>query len=124
MENAMNEVRTANEVRDFEDDLGYMLSKVNRKAKYTFPLTFDKGLRDVSIAELKLSQRAVNVLGRNKIDSLGLLMDKIERLNLLRNCGETTSKEIKNAFLQYWYNYIDEEDVSKFWENFMITNFS
>ena len=113
-----------NEVRDFADDLGYMLSKAGRKEEYTFPLIFDKNLRERGISELNLSQRAINVLCRSKIDSLGLLMDKFNKLNQIRNCGTTTVKEIKNAFLQYWYNFIDEEDVSKFWEDFMVANFS
>ena len=121
MENTTN---VTNEVRDFADDLGYMLSKVNRKSKYTFPLIFDKELKERTISELDLSQRALNVLRRAKIDTIGLLMENIEKLHMLRNCGETITKEIKNVFLQYWYNSIDEEDVSKFWEDFMITNFS
>ena len=119
-----NEVKEVKVMRDFEDDLGYILSKVHRKASYTCPLIFDKHLRDISIAELSLSQRATNVLCRNKIDSIGLLMDKMEKLHMMRNCGETTAKEIKNAFLQYWYNFIDDEDVTKFWMDFMINNFS
>jgi hypothetical protein len=39
-----------------------------------------------------------------------------------RNCGEGTSREIKNAFLAFWYNSLEPEDITRFWEEFIDVN--
>ena len=75
-----------------------------------------------SVRELDLTERAKNVLGRNGISTMKDLMDSFDRIERFRSCGKQTVREIKNQFLQRWYETITDDECTKFWEEFIIMN--
>ena len=108
----------------FKDDLTYVLvnSNINRKQNLNFPLAFSKEFKYLPIDDMNLSARASNVLKRYKVFTMQDLMDNMSNLYKYRNCGVGTVKEIKNRFLQFWYENIDEKLRTEFWEEFITTN--
>ena len=109
--------------RIFAEDMAYVIGCVGRAPeRFEFPLVYGNDFREIPVTMLNLSQRAVNVLGRNKISSLGELMDRFDDVARFKNCGVNTTKEIKNALLDYWYASLKSEDVVSFWENFLEVN--
>lgn len=109
--------------RVFAEDMALVIGSADKvPTKLEFPLFISKDFRDVSVLVLSLSNRAINVLGRNKVVTLGDLMDRFDEVPRFRNCGEGTSREIKNEFLAFWYNNLEPEDITRFWEEFIDVN--
>lgn len=109
--------------RVFAEDMALVIGSADKvPSKFEFPLVINKDFREMPALVLALSNRAVNVLGRNKISTLGDLMDRFDEVMRFRNCGEGTSREIKNAFLAFWYNSLESEDITRFWEEFIDVN--
>ena len=109
--------------RSFAEDMAYVIGCTGKAlAKFELPMILPKNFAETTVAVLSLSQRAVNVLGRNHVVTLGDLMDRFNDIIKFRNCGQGTAKEIKNTFLAYWYSELTSEEVVSFWEEFLEVN--
>lgn len=53
-----------------------------------------------NVCDLDLSQRALNILKRNKMDTIEDVLDRQSELYSLKGCGVTSVKEIKNKILE------------------------
>lgn len=110
-------------MRCFKDDVTVVLATSNVKGdRLTFPLSFTKEFKEESIEIMQLSARAGNSLKRGGVFTIGNMLEKFDNLGKLRNCGENSVKEIKNAFLQAWYEQLEPEQVTEFWEEFVKEN--
>lgn len=110
-------------MRNFTDDVTLVLVQNDLKGtQLTFPLTFKKEFKEEKIEIMQLSVRAGNSLKRGNIFTIGSLLERFDSLQKLRNCGESTVKEIKNAFLQAWYETLEPEEVTEFWNEFIKEN--
>ena len=108
----------------FKDDLVKVLNVIHLvdPQNITFPLIYDKEFEQYSISEMDLSTRSENALRRNKIHSMGDLINNMDSLSKMRNCGRKSEVEIRNKFLETWYENISQEQSSEFWEKFVETN--
>ena len=111
-------------MRNFSEAVTYVLANTNISIKkdLQFPLTFGSAFAKTSVREMELSERSKNILCRNGIQTMQDLMNNFEKIPKFRNCGKTSAKEIKNKFLQRWYETLEDSEVSKFWEEFIIVN--
>ena len=109
--------------RNFKEALTYTLANSYiKKSELQFPLIFSKSFGETSVREIDLSERAKNVLGRGKIVTMQDLMNNFDGIARIRSCGKQTVREIKNGFLQRWYETLDDCQVTEFWEEFIIVN--
>ena len=107
----------------FSEALTYVLANTNiKRENLTFPLTYSKAFGETSVREMDLSERAKNSLGRGNIHTMNDLMQNFDNIVRLRSCGKQTVKEIKNRFLQRWYETLDDEQKAAFWEEFIVAN--
>ncbi len=108
----------------FAEDLALVIGSMDlrNESSIQFPLVFNKTFRQIPIEELCLKTRAINVLKRHRIMNMGNLLDNMADLVHFRNCGKDTVKEIKNSFLQVWYENTDSETKVEFWEEFINLN--
>lgn len=108
----------------FRNDLTYMLSRIDLadEKQVQFPIAFNDEFKKKPIEELYLKARGTNVLKRNKIMSIGDLLERFDDLLKMRNCGVDTAKEIKNRLLQLWYESVDEPTRNEFWTEFVKAN--
>lgn len=67
------------------------------------------------ISFLGLSDRSYNCLRRNKISDISLIDSMWENLYNLKGAGIKTVKEIKNKYVEYYYNLLNEEEKKDFW---------
>lgn len=110
-------------MRRFDEALTYVLSHTNiNRNNLTFPLTYSKEFGESNVREMNLSERAKNSLGRGNIHTMNELIANFDKITKLRSCGKTTVKEIKNSFLQRWYETLDDDQVTDFWEEFITVN--
>ncbi len=110
-------------MRSFKDDVTLVLAQNDLKGtQLTFPTWFTQEFKDTSIEVMSLNVRASNSLKHGNIFTMGTLLEKLNDLPKLRNCGAGSVKEIKNAFLQAWYETLEPEEVTEFWEEFIREN--
>ena len=110
-------------MRDFKAAMIVVMARTNINRKdLQFPLVYSSIFGKTSVRELDLTERAKNVLGRNGISTMKDLMDSFDRIERFRSCGKQTVREIKNQFLQRWYETITDDECTKFWEEFIIMN--
>ena len=110
-------------MRSFSDDVTLVLTQIDTKGtRLIFPTFFTKEFKESPIELMQLSMRASNSLKRGGIMTMGKLIEKFEDLPKLRNCGAGSVKEIKNAFLQAWYETLEPEQVTEFWNEFIKDN--
>ena len=108
---------------NFSRDLTLVLGSIDLKSRHIeFPISVTKEFREKSIDDMFLKLRASNVLKRRKVNTFGQVIDNFEELAHFKNCGATTAKEIKNAFLQTWYDTLESGEKIKFWEEFIEIN--
>ena len=107
----------------FDEALTYVLvnTDINRE-NLNFPLTYSKEFGESSVREMDLSERAKNSLGRGNIHTMNELVANFDNIAKLRSCGKQTVREIKNRFLQRWYETLDDDQKTLFWEEFITVN--
>lgn len=75
----------------------------------------NKKFETTAVEALDLQQGAMNVLKRNGIETLGKLMEMWDKLKDCQSCGVVKAKQIKNAFLAYYYDTLTEDKQKAFW---------
>lgn len=85
---------------------------------FRFQMYEDDGMREREVFDLGLSTRAVNVLERNKIRTVGDLLDRkptVFNLMNLRGCGKNTAREIMlGLFMLQVDNFTDEDKRNEY----------
>lgn len=110
-------------MRDFKKDLtAVIITQEYDPQNIKFPVKLTEKQRQIDVKELNLGNRAENVLKRAGIETIQNLMDQFDGLYHLRSCGTTTAKEIKNTFLQWWYQDKTDEEIKEFWKSFVEIN--
>ena len=80
---------------------------------------YHKRMKDVSIDELCLSVRSSNGLRRAGADTLGSVMQIMERedgLRSVRNLGAKSETEICRCFINYCYSLLSKGERGLFWQ--------
>lgn len=80
---------------------------------------YHKRMKDVSIDELCLSVRSSNGLRRAGADTLGSVMQIMEReggLRSVRNLGTKSETEICHSFINYCYSLLPKGEKGQFWQ--------
>lgn len=73
------------------------------------------------LRNLDLSERGYNCLRRAKIDDISQIDAKWDDLKTIKSAGVKTVKEIKNKYIEYYYDTLDcEEDRKEFWRDTII----
>lgn len=102
----------------FKRDFEALLEKVDitNNGTIRFPMKHIGKMKG-SVKALDLSERARNALMRNGIVTLDILTEKFENLGGGKGVGKKTIKEIKNAYMDYYYSVILDcpADRREFW---------
>lgn len=80
---------------------------------------YHKRMKDVSIDELCLSVRSSNGLRRAGADTLGSVIQIMEReggLRSVRNLGAKSETEICRCFINYCYSLLSKGEKGQFWQ--------
>ena len=72
---------------------------------------------EADIKELDLSSRAYHCLKRGKYDHIKDIDRDWDNLSKIRNSGTKTVKEIRNRFLQWYYDTLSDEEKAEFWRD-------
>ena len=112
-------------MRNFKEDLEKVATIANWDDVETlrFPIFYTKEIENILIEDLELSQRAYTVLRTNRVRCLGELIRRWDEIKDFRSCGIITRREIKQKFLQKWYQMLSNEDVDRFWEGVIRENY-
>ena len=109
--------------RIFKEDLTAVLEGMQIKRKHLdFPIITTNSMRAEDIEAIPLSVRAKNVLRRSNVNTMQNLMDNFDNIHKFRSCGDSTVKEIKGNFLQWWYENLEDWQVKSFWKDFVDVN--
>ena len=80
---------------------------------------YRKRMKNVSIDELCLSVRSSNGLRRAGADTLGSVMQIMERedgLRSVRNLGAKSEAEVRSCFINYCYSLLSKGEKGRFWQ--------
>lgn len=94
----------------YEASLG--LIKVWTKGRLKFPFYISSEMMDTDIFDLDLSTRPYNSLKREKVFTIGNLVESIEvqeDLMKIRNMGKNSASEIMQKLLVYQFNRLKPE---------------
>lgn len=109
--------------RNFTEDLTLVLEAADEiPVKLSFPLGVTTEQKMESIDTFISSNRATNALHRQQIHTAGNLIDKFDEIGRIRNLGEKSVKEAKNGLLKWYYNSLDANGISEFWNDFRAMN--
>ena len=103
---------------DFTRDLNVIVQNVeiNHKGRIRFPMRHFDRIADRSVKEMSLGTRAENALGRNGFKTFNDIAKRINKLNA-RGAGVKTIKEVKNAYMSYYYDNLNETERKDFWRD-------
>lgn len=103
---------------DFQRDFEVIINNVDivNNGTITFPVKQMDHMYG-SIECLGLSDRAYNALQKNRIVTIPELTKRFDELDELSGIGKKSRKEIKNAYIAYYYLKLDDEQRKQFWRN-------
>lgn len=109
---------------NFHNDLRFVwhyskeAQKYHKQKRLEFPirLGFQDKLLDTQVEYVFCRHSIVDFLKRNKINTVGQLLEHWNSLLKLRNCGVTKFTEIRNTFLAWYYDQLSEEQKKEFWK--------
>lgn len=104
---------------NFKNDLNTLMEHgvlIPKNGHIRFKFRYANKLKG-NIELLDLNMRAYNSLRRSGINTIEDIDRKWDELSRLRNAGVKTVKEVKNKFIVYYYNSLDDEGRNHFWED-------
>lgn len=102
---------------DFQRDMEVIIQNVGIANNGTIRFVFRYPSRlEGEVDELELGTRASNTLKRAGIFKIQDIGKKWNRLDV-RGSGVKTIKEIKNKYLAYYYDKLDDEERKDFWRD-------
>lgn len=112
-------------MRNFKEDLEKVATIADWDDVETlrFPIFYTKETENMLVDDLELSQRGYTVLRANKVRYFGELIRRWDEIKDFHSCGIITRREIKQKFLQRWYQMLSNEDVDRFWEGVIRENY-
>ena len=69
------------------------------------------------LTELGLSDRSYNALRRNRIQTIQEVSAKWDDFVILKGVGKKVQKEVRNAFMAYYYDQLNAEEQKDFWRD-------
>ena len=102
---------------DFQKDMEILINNdvlVGKRNKIRFVFRHEDRI-DKDIDELLLSTRSYNCLRRAGITCIKELGDRWDKLSRIKTGGHKTIKEIKNAYMSYYYDNLDKKEKEQFW---------
>ena len=100
---------------NFAKDLEQVVTKTGIDFGGKLRLKFPNFKADLGIECLDLSERSKNGLFRQKITTMGNLLEKLDSLNNVWGLGKKSIKEIKTRFTEFWYNKLTAEQKLEMW---------
>lgn len=102
---------------DFQRDLEVLINEgmfAGKRGKIRFIFKYpDRMVGD--IRDLGTNERAYNAMRRNKIEDIKEIDSHWDSFGNLNGIGATSIKEIKNKYMQYYYDKLNEEERKEFW---------
>ena len=109
--------------RNFAEDLTAVLVGCDVDLeKIKFPIKTNSKQRETTVKVLDLGKRSANILEKGDIKTMEDLIGKFGTIREIKSAGETTTKEIRNKFFQWWYESLEEKDIKWFWKEFTKIN--
>lgn len=102
---------------DFQRDMEVIMGNVEFINNGT--IRFQMNHMDRMVGELDnltLSDRASNALHRNGIHTIERLTEKMGMYHA-KGVGAKSIKEIKNAYMSYYYDQLNDEERKQFWRD-------
>ena len=103
-------------MRDFQRDFEYLINEgviAAKDGKIRFATKEMKG----DILLLGLSDRAYNRMAQNGIRTIEKLYNRFDEIGNIRGVGVKVIKEIKNAYVAYYYDTLSYEERKEFWRD-------
>ena len=106
-------------MRDFQRDLEILINEGVIAAK-------DKKIRFImkhsdrmngDIKLLDLNDRAYNRMAQNGIRTLEKLYNRFDDIQNIRGAGVKVVKEVKTAYISYYYDQLNDEERKEFWRD-------
>lgn len=105
---------------DFQRDLEVLINEgfiaPNKKNKVRFVFRYENRMNG-ELGLLNLNERSYNCLRRNKINDVRGVSERWDTLGKMRNAGDKTVKAIKNNYISYYYDNLNEEERKQFWRD-------
>lgn len=102
----------------FEMNDNYEVTK-RENGRFYFPLYVSSEIMHESIAVLDLSVRSINCLKRVGYNTIGDIVNNInksEDLRSIKNCGQNSAKEIINSIFEHQMEVLSEEELISYWK--------
>lgn len=106
---------------DFQRDLKYLIDEgvfASKRGQVRFVFRNGNILKG-ELELLNLGERAYNCLRRNRIHTIEEVTAKFDDIFRLKGAGKKVVKEVKNAYLQYYYAMLSPEEREQFWKDTM-----
>ena len=103
----------------FQRDLEYLINEgvfASKRGQVRF-VFHNRNILKGELELLNLDERAYNTLRRNKIDTIEQVTEKFDDIFRLKGAGKKVVKEVKNAYLQYYYAMLNPEEREQFWND-------
>ena len=103
----------------FQRDLEYLINEgvfASKRGQVRF-VFHNRNILKGELELLNLDERAYNTLRRNKIDTIEQVTEKFDDIFRLKGAGKKVVKEVKNAYLQYYYAMLNPEEREQFWKD-------
>lgn len=109
---------------DFHNDLRFVwhyskeAQRYHGRKRLSFPilLGYQENLLDMEIEFVFARRATIAFLKRNKIYTIGQLMNQWGNLMKFRSCGITRFMEIQNGFMAWYYDQLSQEQKKIFWK--------
>lgn len=109
--------------RNFAEDLTAVLVGYNfDPQRIKFPIKMNSDLRSRGIGYLDLNKRSVNVLAKIEVKDMQGIIDNFDTIKDIKGAGVAVVKDIKNKFIQWWYERLEEKEMKAFWKEFVRIN--
>lgn len=101
---------------NFQRDLEVIINEVGivNNGNMRFIIQYPSRLKG-NIAELGLCDRSYNALRRNRIQFIQEISEFWTDFDLLKGIGAKCKKEIKNAYMAFYYDQLSVEEQKDFW---------
>lgn len=95
-------------------NLNTVLKEVAYKGNVKFPIKETKVLLSTSIDDLDLDTRSCNALHRVGFETVQEVLNNLEKIHNIRNCGSKSINRILYKICCYYYNTLSESEKKKY----------
>lgn len=102
--------------------LNTVLMTVAVKGEVAYPFIEKESIRNTPVSVLNLDTRSSNAFKRNKINTIGELLDIVPKLNELRGLGAKSKSRIMYELCAFTYSSLDEKRKKEYLEKIIKLN--